>query len=233
MPIRKPKVATHEKEKRLQEIRNRVPEAIVELIIAFVPLNNFQTMKSIIEGYYPFHKEVFNLGTFRGLPRNIESFLATFQQIGNGIQLPSIDDRWARLSFNGYALTIGVIENIITHLQENLHSNRKVFYTWKLEEKCHSHIVFWGRLVCKLIIEFCVRKNNYKRCFSVVETKTEHNVLFNLTITASGQEEKKEAINFFKGFGAFVDWMRTTVPIKEPYGVNDYLAEVAERQART
>lgn len=231
MPVRKPKVATHEKEKRLQEIRNRVPKVIVELIITFVPLNNFQTMKSIIEGYYPFHKEVFNLGNFQGLPRNIESFLATFQQIGNSIQLPTINDRWERLSFNGYALTIGVIENIITHLQENLHSNRKVFYTWKLEKELQSIIAFWGRSVCRLVIEFCVRKNNKR--FSVVETKTNHNVLFNLTITACGKEEKKEAINFFKGFGSFVDWMRNTVPIKGPYSGYDYLAEIAERLART
>ena len=69
--------------------------------------------------------------------------------------------------------------------------------------------------MCKLIIEFCVRKNSTH--FSVEKTKTNHNVLFNLTISAIGKEGKKGAINFFKGFGAFVDWMRTTVPIKEPY----------------
>lgn len=218
MPVRKPKVATNEKEQRLQEIRNRVPKVIVELIITFVPLNNFKTMKSIIEGYYPFHKEILNLGNFRGLPKNVEIFLSTFQLIGHDIQLPRvIENGLYHLSFDGYALTIVGIEKIIALLQENLHSNRKMFYTWKLEEKCHSHIAFWGQLVCRLIIEFCVRKNNYKQCFSVEKTKTDHNVLFNLTITASGKEEKKEAINFFKGFGAFVDWMRTTVPIEEPY----------------
>ena len=222
----KPKVFNAEKEQRLQEIRNRVPKVIVELIITFVPLNNFQTMKSIIEGYYPFHKEVFNIGNFRGLdfifPKNIEIFLTSFQLIGHDIQLPVVtENALYHLSFDGYAFTVVGIEKIIALLQENLHSKRKMFYTWKLFPDFHSHIALWGRLVSRLIIEFCVRKNNKR--FSVEETKTNHNVLFNLTITACGKEEKKEAINFFKGFGAFVDWMRTTVPIKYPHRRVDQL----------
>lgn len=218
MPVRKPKVAAHEKEKRLQEIRNRVPKVIVELIIAFVPLNNFQTMKSIIEGYYPFHKVVFNIGSrknWQELPRGFENFLSTFQIVGNSIQNKP----------DNYTPTIVAIEKIIAHLQENLHSKRKVFYTWKLEEEYNekSHKPLWGKLVCELLHRFYVMKHavdsegRSKRYFFMDETKTEHKVLFNMTINASGQEDKKEVINFFKGFGAFVDWMRRTAPIKNPW----------------
>jgi hypothetical protein len=222
MPNSKPNSKTIAKPDKLQEIRNRVPKVIVELIITFVPLTNFQTMTSIMEGFYPFHKTVFNRGNFKGLPWYIETFLINFQITGRDIQSPMVIEH--QLSFDAYALTIQGIEKIIALLKENLHSKRKVFYTWKLEEKCHSHIAYWGKRICCLIERFYIMKHEVtdsnghsKRYFFMEETKTEHRAVFNLTITASGKEDKKEAINFFKGFGQFVDWMRTTVPIKDPF----------------
>jgi hypothetical protein len=178
-------------------------------------------MKSIIEGYYPFHKEVFNIGcltNWRELPKGVWHFLASFQMIGYCIQNKP----------DNYTTTIAAIEKIIAHLQENLHSKRKVFYTWKLEENCYHpsavvNIGLRGKVVSDILDRFYVMKHavdsegRSKRYFFMEETKTEHNVLFNMTITASGQEDKKEVINFFKGFGAFVDWMRRTAPIKGPW----------------
>ena len=214
-----------EKEERIQRLRNRVPTVIVELIISFiVPLSNFQYMKSTIEGLYPSKIMFAHTNNASGIMLDL---MNTFQKVGSLIQRPFqkpfessvlCDNCWylneypddKRKLHNEYEITIKKIEKVVEYFKAHEKSTKNVFYTRNIElidNECDSKIPLqiliqlFYRLKCPGFLLAYAHEGYFE------EKKT----IVNFKITAN--QGKKKVINFFKGLGKFVDWMKNTVPI--------------------
>jgi len=230
MPSRKRPIVYYtpeEKEERVQRLRNRVPKVIVELIISFaIPLSNFQYMKSRIEGLYPSKKVFKHTNNKSGLTLDL---MNTFQKAGSLVQRPfqrpfesSIlcDNCWYVNAYPGdntklyneYEITIKKIEKVVEYFKAHEKSTKNVFYTRNIDLIENE---YESKMPLQLLIQFFY--NSKLPGFSLGYAQEPYDYLkrtiVNFKITAKKQEGKKEVINFFKGLGKFVDWMKNTVPI--------------------
>jgi hypothetical protein len=209
-----------EKEDRIQRLRNRIPTVIVELIISFiVPLSNFHYMKSIIQSLSPFDFQE-NKSTM------MLDLINTFKKVGSLIQRPFekpfefsylhnncwylnqySDDN--RKLHNEYEITIKKIEKVIEYFKEHETSTKNVFYTRNIElieNECDS------KMPLQVFIQLFYRLKcpGFLLAYAHEPYLAHKRSIINFKITT---KDKKKVINFFKGLGKLIDWMKHTVPI--------------------
>lgn len=214
-----------EKEERVQRLRNRVPKVIVELIISFtIPLSNFQYMKSTIEGLYPSKKVFTHTNNSSGIMLDL---MNTFQKAGSLIQRPFqrpfessvlCDNCWYineypgdnRKLHNEYEITIQKIEKVVEYFKAHEKSTKNVFYTRNIELIENEYD---SKIPLQILIQIFYRLKcpGFLLAYAHEGYFEEKRTIINFKITA--KNGKKKVINFFKGLGKFVDWMKNTVPI--------------------
>lgn len=228
---RKPKVFNDEKEQRIQDLRNRIPKVIVELIITFVTSTNFQFMKSTMERLLllkpiDIRRNMFSLPD--GTPLQvmdaeeslINAYEHTIQSIRKKYRLEDLqnadfgrrrheypdDDR---IEVNQYLIVTTKLENAVKYFKDAEKSSKNVFYTKHIEKVEYEIHGMCGLLFGEIVKNFYIlRKPNFLLDKAGIPSKPSEQRMFYFKITTKTPEQKKEVTNFFRGLGAFVEWMR-------------------------
>ena len=212
---RKPKVFNAEKEQRIQDLRNRIPKVIVELIITFVTSTNFQFMKSTMERLLLLKPINIRLnmfcasGTQLQLLAEEEKLMTIYKHSIAEIRDRTLADTVFgrrrhdyfdddRIEANEYLILTTKLENAVKYFKDAEKSSKNIFYTKHIEKVEYEIEGMCGYLFKETVKSFyTLRKPNFLLERAGEPSKKSEKRMFHFKITAKTPEQKKEVTNFF------------------------------------
>ena len=204
--IRRPKVfyTPEEKEQRMQAIRNRVPKDIVELIISFVSFSDtYRQIQNVVDRLYTpdytIQRGFYQMDmTYRWRC----DFVVAFEELGERIQNGDFTRFNDPIDYykNVHDDTLRMIDLIDSNPKKRVFHTREVY-----TGMCNRRYIPLENLMMDMYKN--MKPDFIMEQYNLSFASGSGSLRDGLKITVK-KGQKKEFINFLKGFGRFIDWIK-------------------------